>query len=522
MKKTKRNAVLGILLCAGVFGCLFWGYMWTRQEKGTLEIQDISGDRDALAAFAFDGIAGEDAGSRYFRWENGTWSTAYYPTDTARTAAMVRAAQDGAGFGQYFASANRNTDPLWENVYFAPYGERTVRTDEGELSEAELRDARLELEAMYDISDGSTAALEYAVTSDAVQVMAELEETDSGKSAQFATGLVVTDGAYTMSRWGGPSYSVWLTPDTEGMQLLTAELPEAYYAILSTDGKRSGEVILQRIPKEGLLGPMRVMTDEEAKLSPISEEVFGGAEALCRFAVSEENRVLGLTAVSDERLLLLRAAENRLLLELYDADGVLLDRADAGIEVTAGSELGENMLYRREGQSILSFAWLSAPADQDYLVQSGFVYRITADTIERLPLERSADYVDYADGKLLQMESIWPSSETETDATPLEQLLRHSWYGQRIGYEITVLDCETGAELYRGRLTTDFLQDQIPLLSAVEEGAYLQTDGLHFSYDLAGTWMECRSISDILPADGDIGYLSPQYGAPYGRTNWVY
>ena len=53
----KRNRVLEAILCAALAVVVFWGYMFAAKDNGVFALEDIEGDRTALNAFAFEGLA---------------------------------------------------------------------------------------------------------------------------------------------------------------------------------------------------------------------------------------------------------------------------------------------------------------------------------------------------------------------------------------------------------------------------------------------------------------------------------
>ena len=61
----KRNRVLEVILCATLAVVVFWGYMLAARDNGVFALEDIEGDRTALNAFAFEGLAGDDNGQIY-------------------------------------------------------------------------------------------------------------------------------------------------------------------------------------------------------------------------------------------------------------------------------------------------------------------------------------------------------------------------------------------------------------------------------------------------------------------------
>ena len=87
----KRNRVLEVILCATLAVVVFWGYMLAVRDNGVFALEDIEGDRTALNAFAFEGLAGDDNGQIYYTWQNGELKTKYY---AARSETEARVSAD--------------------------------------------------------------------------------------------------------------------------------------------------------------------------------------------------------------------------------------------------------------------------------------------------------------------------------------------------------------------------------------------------------------------------------------------
>ena len=50
--------MLEVILCAALAVVVFWGYMLAAKDNSVFALEDIEGDRTALNAFAFEGLAG--------------------------------------------------------------------------------------------------------------------------------------------------------------------------------------------------------------------------------------------------------------------------------------------------------------------------------------------------------------------------------------------------------------------------------------------------------------------------------
>ena len=99
----KRNRVLEVILCATLAVVVFWGYMFAAKDNGVFEIEDIEGDRTALNAFAFEGLAGDDSGQIHYTWQNGELKTKYYAATNDEMRYIFRQERDGSkGISRYF------------------------------------------------------------------------------------------------------------------------------------------------------------------------------------------------------------------------------------------------------------------------------------------------------------------------------------------------------------------------------------------------------------------------------------
>lgn len=99
----KRNRVLEAILCAALAVVVFWGYMFAAKDNGVFALEDIEGDRTALNAFAFEGLAGDDNGQIYYTWQNGELKTKYYAATDDEMRYIIRQERDGSkGISRYF------------------------------------------------------------------------------------------------------------------------------------------------------------------------------------------------------------------------------------------------------------------------------------------------------------------------------------------------------------------------------------------------------------------------------------
>ena len=98
----KRNRVLEAILCAALAVVVFWGYMFAAKDNGVFALEDIEGDRTALNAFAFEGLAGDDNGQIYYIWQNGELKTKYYAATNVNALYHPTGAGRKQGYQQIF------------------------------------------------------------------------------------------------------------------------------------------------------------------------------------------------------------------------------------------------------------------------------------------------------------------------------------------------------------------------------------------------------------------------------------
>lgn len=130
----------------------------------------------------------------------------------------------------------------------------------------------------------------------------------------------------------------------------------------------------------------------------------------------------------------------------------------------AGETFDTANMIQRENQLLLSVETLKQVEGESedvyhYKTMGRKAFVVEQDTIKVLPDLRSSTYLDYQNGRILQMQEVTP-----------EHLAAEYWGYMPVGYMITVLDAENGEELYQGELVTDFTEDYNKLLSAINIG----------------------------------------------------
>lgn len=492
----KRNRVLEILICTALAAVVFLAYMVTAQDNGKFEIVDIEGDRAYLEEFAFEGLAGDETGQLHYVWKDGELTTTYYPAGAAVTNEILYPLREGkTGIDRYFKEAER-----WDytNMEYeaAPNPNATVR----ELTK--LEDLNAESRAGYGEEHWSESLpVVRGVEADQMDIYAEINDYQARKEARFFTGLTIAGKDYQIVRLESDTgrSSMILRPEyMEQLGIFAVEQADAWYAIMQTNENCAGEVSLFRIPKDGMVSSNEVPYDGDALYST---ETYGTAEPLQTFDVTAENRIVALEKAGKDRLLLARMEQNVLLLELYDTEGKLLHQLKTDVTLQEGETFDMANMIQRENQLLLSVETLKQinvePEDvYHYEMMSRKSFVVEQDTIKVLPDLRRSAYLDYQNGTILQMQQVTP-----------EHLAAEYWDYMSVGYTITVLDAESGEELYRGELVTDFTEDYNKTLSAINIGqnaGFIKDRGDEKDWD---KYTECesgtRTFGNILPVDGE-------------------
>ena len=275
----KRNRVLEVILCATLAVVVFWGYMLAARDNGVFALEDIEGDRTALNAFAFEGLAGDDNGQIYYTWQNGELKTKYYAATDDEMRYIIRQERDGSkGISRYFKKRSLARSEYFSDTEFAPAKDANVRRLSGleDLSES----AR---EYLGEYFDGDTVQ---GVTADALDVYGKVKNYTSGET-RFFTGLQLKGGEYQAAKVkeGDTTYqSSWFDGRNEVI-LCTVKMDDAWYAIPQTGADGQGEVSIFRIPKDGMADIP--YSGEDALYST---KQYGKAESLQTFSVNAENR----------------------------------------------------------------------------------------------------------------------------------------------------------------------------------------------------------------------------------------
>ena len=449
----KRNRVLEAILCAALAVVVFWGYMLAARDNGVFALEDIEGDRTALNAFAFEGLAGDDNGQIYYTWQNGELKTKYYAATDDEMRYIIRQERDGSkGISRYFKKRSLERSDYFSDTEFAPSKDANVRrlSNLEDLSESTR-------EYLGEYFDGDTVQ---GVTADALDVYGKVRNY-TGEETRFFTGLQLKGGEYQAAKvkQGDTTHlSSWFDGKNE-VVLCTVKMDDARYAIPRTGADGQGEVSIFRIPKDGMAD--FPYSGEDALYST---KQYGKAESLQTFSVNAENRILSLEKAGDNQLLLARTEQDALILELYDTKGKLLDRLETGVQKVSEYKIDfVNMLQRADGLVLWLNLSKTFQEDEDgtvhQRVEGTKCFVVQEKAIAQIAIDGGAEYVDVQDGKVLKLDGTKPEH------------IAADYFGYMLdGYEITVTDAKTNELLYRGKLKTDFAEDYNGALYAINIG----------------------------------------------------
>lgn len=462
MNVLKGNRVLQILLAASLVFVLFFGYLLTARDNGTFEIVDLEGDRAYLEPFAFEGIGGDDTGMIQFQVENGEVTQTYYPTDGEELDRILQAEKAGTGaLRKYFSK--KSWIPYNGEMETAPAKDAVVQ----ELTEEELKAVEEDMYYSQSVSRNGAYTFE-GIKTDTIDLYLRMRDFEKNKETRIKTGVQLTGRDYYYAKWKYKDgmYSSFYDAEQEAA-LRVADIGDAFYVIPATSANSIGEAALYRIDKASMV-PYEYK-EEDSELLYLKKE-YGTAEVLCSFPVDAENRILGLTDIAGDRLLLSRTEDDKVLLELYDLQGNLLFRKDTDITEASQYEFDTAQLLEKEDNAVLWVELMQEvtgeelPEHSYYVVESGRYFVIADDRIEMLSETNPVDYLDYADNTYLKIKYQGPKKE--------DNIVSKFWGYSCMGYDIQVIAEESGTLLYHGELQTDFEEDNTKLLSRVNIGQY--------------------------------------------------
>ncbi len=516
----KRNRVLEILVCTALVAVVFLAYMFIAQDNGKFEIEDMEGDRVHLSDFAFEGIAGDETGGQvHYIWQDGELKTDYYAGSLAQVDDVLYQKKQGKNiFSQYFKQLDNRllSSP---DLEAAPSEGAKVQT----FDKAEDLPAEIRAEVEQDVRGRGEYELSAAVT-DAIDIYAEMVDYERQRTTRFFTGTKLTgkDFYFAKLEYNQGSTRFNSRNYTTDLSVSSVDMGDAWYAILNTDAACDGEVYLQRISKDGMISYGEKPQDVWEDL--YSDTTYGEAEIIESFTVDAENRIIAMEKAGKDRLLLAVTEQDNLILELYDVEGNLLHRLDAGVPNVSTFNLDMVEMIQREEQLVLWFG-LSRRVHTDEMDEDSFHYEVDGtvyyvvenDEIRKVQAYKHMDYVDVQNGKVLQMKGYAP-----------EHLATKFFGYMYVGYDISITDERTGELLYHGRLVTDFDEDYNRRLAVVNIGQQAEPINERENpvdwdkFNEVAVRMTERNVGRMLPLEGRFYYTTWVAGERWGYHDGDY
>ena len=511
----KRNRVLEILACTALVAVVFLGYMFTAQDNGKFEIEDIEGDRAHLADFSFEGLAGDETGQVHYIWQDGELKVDYFAGSMEQVDDVLYQKKQGKSvLSQYFKQLSNTVYPT-PDLEAAPSQGAEVKTfDKLESLPEEIR-----VEVEQDVRGRGEYTIKAAVT-DSVDIFAEVNDYDSQRSTRYFTGLQLTERDYYFlqaeydhgsTRFNSRNY-------TTDLGVSSVDMGDAWYNILNTDSSCDGEVYLLRIPKDGTISMRERPQDYWDAL--YIDDTYGEVEIIKTFSVNADNRIISMEKAGKDRLLLAKSENDSLILELYDLDGNSIYRLDARVPNVSAYELDTVEMLQREEQLVLWFELMQMiagdndPETSHYKTDETKYFVVENDAIRAVQAKDHMVYFDVQNGKVLQMKGYAP-----------EHLATKFFGYMYVGFDITVTDEKTGDLLYQGRLVTDFNEDYNKKLAAVNIGqrtGTVEEQGRANWDKYNARSMADRNVGRVLPLEGRFYYTSWVAGSNWGDHDGDY
>ena len=499
----KRNRVLEILACTALAAVVFLGYMFTAQDNGVFYIEDMEGDKTYLEDFAFEGIVGDETGQVHYIWQDGELKTDYYPGSTAQVDDVLYQKKLGKKvISQYFKQLDNTLYPTPDLEAAPSAGAEVQSFDKLEDLPAEIR-----VEVEQEVQGRGIYELEAAVT-DSVDIFAEVNDYEKQKTTRYFTGLQLTGKEYYFAdvEYNNGGVRMGTGNHVQNYGVSSVDMGDAWYTIMNTDATCEGEIYLQRIPKDGMIS-MRERPQEHWD-DLYYDATYGETEIIKTFPVNTEKCIISMEKADKDRLLLAVTENDNLILELYDLEGNLINRLDAGVPNVSAYELDTVEMLQREEQLVLWFELMQMMADDNdpetshYKTDETKYFVVENDAIRAVQAEDHLVYFDVQNGKVLQMKGYAPEH------------LATKFYGYMyVGYDISVTDEKTGGLLYHGRLVTDFAEDYNRRLTAVNIG---EQAGNISERENPANWEKYNSIR---MAERNVGGVYPMEGRFY-YTGW--
>ncbi len=517
----KRNWVLeGILcsvLCFIVFGC----YMAQAKGMGDFTLEDIEGDRAALAAFPLEGHGGGQRSSFQYTISGNGLQVRHYSYGVQALERLMQTEVNGAA--------------RWVgNFYYVPaYLELDVETIPIAAKDAHVTRQEGSTASLFEGYCGPEQMPGETVTMDAADVFCEIQKWNVLKrrgtsstgyfdKVRYDTGLTLRDKPYFYTNEDMAirnSYSSTVAGETDRtLTTYTAQIGDTIYAVTAPDERCEGQTYVFRLEMADDREIPEDYDESSPEKSAYDRSAIGEAVPIIPIPDVTESRVVGLAAVDgQERLLLYRADGQRFFADLYDTQGKLLGSAEMQLtneseryasvdyeyeyeDFIIASEVYTTVVPWEEGSSveIAVGGYLQAKENEN---QFGGVMMTTGRMLLWIEPDGSMEQLAREEGEraVVRGGSIlylsWPAAKEE------EQIFNIIGYGTGSDQcEIRVCDRSSGEVLYRGLLKTDFWQDDLGLLAEIDTGKRAdytnqQIRGAHFNEDrrsmklyIAGEW----------------------------------
>lgn len=525
----KRSWVMESILCAIVCFVVFGVYMMQAKDNGTFQLEDLEGDRAYLADFPLEGHGGDEVSSFRFSILDGNLETAFYPCGVAELETKMKGEKYGvSSLEANFVSTLSEEEYFDQTVIVAAEG---AKVEEKDTSSMYLFEGRNGIEGMT----GQT------VTMDAAEVFCEIDHWKYLKrkgsgwqgewiGARYSTGLILRDKEYFYTadeqHFFMDNYN-YAADGQEGRRLRTylTEIGDDVYAVTAPDERCEGQTYVFRLALDdydSVNGELFVNMYEEKALAETAQDrtVLGEAVPLIPVPDPAKSKVVGLESVAEKDLLLLYRTEgNTFIADVYDTAGKLLGRGSTQLldeseqykkdmtyvysDFRIADEVASNIVPWEEGTSVEIDVrgFLEAEEnDQHYggasmVTGSILLWIDNGGNVEEVAFNGKGNQAVVRGDKVLYF-----SSKTTEEGKQIEEVLG---YGTPETEYLEVHEKNSGELLYRGRIKTDFWQDDLKFLAGVDnapKAGYIRKEEVVASGDhtlnrymqcyIAGNWKE--------------------------------
>lgn len=525
----KRSWVMEVILCAIVCFVAFGVYMMQAKDNGTFQLEDLEGDRAYLSDFPLEGHGGDRVSSFRFSILDGNLETAFYPCGVAELEKKMTAEKYGvSSLEANFVSTLPEEEYFDQTVIVAAEGANVEEKDTSSMH-------------LIDGGNGIAGMVGQTVTMDAAEVFCEIDHWNYLKKmgsgwqgewigARYSTGLILRDKEYFYTaeneHYSMDNYN-YAANGQEGGSLHTylTEIGDDVYAVTAPDERCEGQTYVFRLALDdydSVNGEMFVNAYEEKTLAEVARDrtVLGEAVPLIPVPDPAESKVVGLDAVAEKDLLLLYRTEgDTFIVDAYDTEGKLLGSGSTQLldeserykdnltyvykDFRIADEVESNIVPWEEGTSVEIDVrgFLEAEEnDQHYggasmITGSILLWIDHAGTVEEVSFDGKGDQAIVRGDRVLYF-----SSRTAEEGKQIDEVLG---YGTPETEYLEVYDKNSGELLYRGRLKTDFWQDDLKFLAGVDnapKAGYIRKETVNANDDynlnrymqcyIAGRWEE--------------------------------